>query len=448
VATSARPFWTYWAASTTSGVGTAVTTVALPLTAVTVLDAGPVETGLLAASSYLAWVVLGLPAGAIVHRLPLRATQVVADLVRAVVMLAVPLVWWLGELHLVHLVLAALAVNVAEVFFFTANTTFLPTVVPQHELTSRNSLVSGTQAATQLGGPSVAGLLVQAVGAVPALLVDVASYVASALLLRRLPERREPAPADPSTGSGGTGDARPGMGAMIAEGWRFVVHHPVMAPATWWACAVNLVCGVQAGLFAVYLVRDLDAPPAMVGVLLAADGVGSLLAAAATPWLVRRFGSGRVLLFDGLVGFAGALLIPLGIGVAGWLCFAVGTLVFGASVVPGSVVTRTYRQVASPPELLSRVMATVRFVSWSMIPLGSLAAGLLAARFGSREVLLGSAFVLLAGPVIVGLSVIRHLRDLEDYRPTTTSPSLPPADNNDDAAKEADDDHQVVLGRG
>lgn len=416
MATSARPFWTYWAASTTSGVGTAVTTVALPLTAVTVLDAGPVETGVLAASSYLAWVVLGLPAGAIVHRLPLRATQVVADLVRAAAILALPLVWWLGELSLVHLVLAALAVNVAEVFFFTANTTFLPTVVPQHELTSRNSLVSGTQAATQLGGPSVAGLLVQAVGAVPALLVDVVSYVASALLLRRLPERREPALAD--------GETRPGMGAMIAEGWRFVVRHPVMAPATWWACAVNLVCGVQAGLFALYLVRDLDAPPAMVGVLLAADGVGSLLAAAATPWLVRRFGSARVLLLDGLVGFAGALLIPLGAGGLGWACFAVGTLVFGASVVPGSVVTRTYRQVASPPALLSRVMATVRCVSWSMIPLGSLAAGVLAAQVGNRAVLLGSAFVLLLGPVIVGLSPVRRLRDLEDFDAAETAPDL------------------------
>lgn len=405
--TSARPFWIYWTASTTSGIGTAVTAVALPLTAVTVLDAGPVETGFLAASSYLAWVLLGLPAGAIVHRLPLRATQVVADLVRAAAVLTVPLAWWLGELTLAHLVLAALAVNVAEVFYFTANTTFLPSVVPKHELTSRNSLVSGTQAATQLGGPSAAGLLVQAVGAVPALLVDVISYLASAALLGRLPERREPAPAD--------GTPRAGMRAMIAEGWRFVVRHPVMAPATWWACVINLVCGIQAGLFAVYLVRDLDAPPAMVGVLLAADGLGSLLAAAATPWLVRRFGSARVLLVDGLAGFAGAVLIPLGAGPAGWLCFAIGTFVFGASVVPGSVVTRTYRQVASPPELLSRVMATVRFVSWSMIPVGAVAAGLLAAHLGSATVLIGSAFLLLLGPVILWFSPIRRLRDLEDY---------------------------------
>ncbi|WP_022889441.1 MFS transporter [Agromyces italicus] len=407
MATSARPFWIYWTASTTSGIGTAVTAVALPLTAVTVLGAGPIETGLLAASSYLAWVVLGLPAGAIVHRLPLRATQVVADLVRATAILTVPLAWWLGELSLAHLVITALAVNVAEVIYFTANTTFLPSVVPRHELTSRNSLVSGTQAATQLGGPSAAGLLVQAIGAVPALLVDAVSYLASALLLRRLPERREPAPVD--------GRERPGMRAMIAEGWRFVVRHPVMAPATWWACAVNLVCGVQAGLFAVYLVRELEAPPAMVGLLLAADGLGSLMAAAATPWLVRRFGSARVLLVDGLIGFAGAVLIPLGAGAVGWLCFAIGTLVFGASVVPGSVVTRTYRQVASPPELLSRVMATVRFVSWSMIPLGAVVAGLLAEQVGSRAVLLGSAFVLLLAPIIVWFSPVRRLRDLDDY---------------------------------
>jgi hypothetical protein len=116
----------------------------------------------------------------------------------------------------------------------------------------------------------------------------------------------------------------------------------------------------------------------------------------------------------GFVGFVGALLIPAGAGRMGWVCFALGNLVFAASVVPGSVVTRTYRQVASPPELLSRVMATVRFVSWSMIPLGSVAAGLLAAHLGARPVLFASAFVMLAGPVIVGLSPIRRMRDLGD----------------------------------
>lgn len=401
---AARSFWLYWSAGTLSGVGTAVSAVALPLTAVTVLDASAFEMGMLAAAAYLAWILVGLPAGAIVQRLPLRRVQVVADLVRAVAVLSVPIVWWAGGLSLAQLLLVALAVNFAEVFFFAANTTFLPSVVPKEQLTSRNSLISGTHAATQLGGPSLGGLLVQVVGAVPALVVDALSYLGSALLLRRLPERRQPQPDEPES-----------MAAMIGAGWRFVTRHPVMAPATWWACVVNFVCGVQLALFAYYLVHELDTPPGLVGLLLAAEGVGSLAFAAITPWLVDRIGSARVLLFEGLLGAVGAAVIPLGSGWVGWVCFAVGNLIFAGSVVPGSVVTRTYRQVASPPELLSRVMVTVRFVSWGAIPIGGLLAGLSAEWIGSRATLLVSAALLLIGPLLVWASPIRHLRDLEDF---------------------------------
>ncbi|MGH3351682.1 MAG: MFS transporter [Nocardioides sp.] len=400
----ARSFWLYWSAGTLSGVGTAVTSVALPLTAVAVLDASAFEMGLLAAAGYLAWILIGLPAGAIVQRLPLRRVQVLADLARAAAILSVPLVWWFGGLTLIQLLVVALAVNFAEVLFFAANTTFLPSVVPKEQLTSRNSLISGTHAATQLGGPSLGGLLVQVIGAVPALFVDALSYLGSAILLQRLPERRQ-----------SQGDTSESIASMVAEGWRFVTGHPVMAPATWWACVVNFVCGVQLALFAYYLVHELDTPPALVGILLASEGVGSLAFAAITPWLVRRFGSARLLMFEGLLGVVGAAVIPLGSGWVGWVCFAAGNLLFAGSVVPGSVVTRTYRQVASPPELLSRVMATVRFVSWGCIPVGSLVAGVSAELIGPRLTLLVSAAVLLLGPVILWASPIRHLHDLEDF---------------------------------
>lgn len=402
--TATRSFWTYWAATTTSSMGSAVTTIALPLTAVLVLDAGPFETGLLAAASYLAWIVIGLPAGAIVQRWPLRATQVVTDLVRAAAILSVPLTWWAGHLTLAQLFLVALTLNFAEVLFFSANTTFITSVVPRDQLTGRNSLMSGTHAVTELGGPSLGGLVVQLAGAVPALLLDAVSYVVSAVLLRTLPERRQP----------GADDLTP-VHRRIAEGWRFVTAHPVMAPCTWWACVVNTVCGAQHALFAIYLVRELNAPAAVVGLLLATGGLGALLAAGATPWLVRRFGSARVVLIVGLFGFAGALLLPAGTGHWGWACFAVGNIVFAASVVPGSVVTRTYRQVTSPPELLSRVMGTVRFVSWGCIPLGGLLAGAVAEAAGARTVLLGSAFVLLAAPGILAAGPVRRLRNLEDH---------------------------------
>lgn len=399
-----RAFWTYWGAGTLSNAGTAITSVALPLTAVTVLGATPFEMGLVAAASYLAWILIGLPAGVITQRLPLRSTQVACDALRALAIASVPIAWWLDVLSIPHLIVTALVINLADVVFFAANATFMVAVVPKAELNSRNSLMSGTHAVTQLGGPSIGGLLVQLLGAVPALLVDAVSYFGSAVLLMRLPERELPRP-----------DEQLSVRRMIADGWRYVTRHPVMSRATWWACVVNFVCGVQLALFALYLVRDLDAPAAVVGLLLATEGLGALVFAALTPALVRATGSARVLVVEGVLGAVAAALIPWGHGWVGWAFFAVGNFLFAGSVVPGSVVTRTYRQIASPPELLSRVMATVRFISWGAIPLGAVLGGVLAEQIGARTTLLLTAPLMLVGPLIVWFSPIRRLRHLEDY---------------------------------
>lgn len=400
----ANVFWRWWTAGTTSGLGSAVGAVALPLTAVTVLDASAFEMGLIAAASYVAWIVIGLPAGVIVQRLPMRGAQIAADLARAAAVASIPVAWWAGRLTVGQLVVAALVISFADVVFDVANSTFLPSIVSKEQLQSRNSLTSGTHATTQLGGPSVGGLFVQLLGAVPTLLVDAVSYLVSALLLRTLPERRAEAP-----------DRWPPVRAMIREGWRFVVRHPVMGPCMWAATAANTVCGAQHALYALYLVRELHAKPGLVGLLLAADGAGTLLGAALTNRVTARLGTARALIAAGFVSVAGALAVPFGAGWRGFVAFAVGNVVFSAGVVVLSVVTRTYRQIASPPELLSRVMATVRFVSWGAIPVGGLLAGALAGVLSARAALFVFVAAAACIPLVLLASPVRHLRDLTDH---------------------------------
>jgi hypothetical protein len=223
---SERAFWTYWAASTTSGIGSAVTAVALPLTAVLLLHASTFEMGLLTAASYVAWLVVGLPAGAMVRRMPLRATQVSLDLARAVAIAAIPLAWWAGVLTLWQLVGVALVISFANVFFSVANSTFLPRVVPASKLHARNSFLSGTDAVTQLGGPSLGGVLVQALGAAATMYIDAVSYVVSAAFLRSLPESTAPAASDRSP-----------LWQQVREGWHFVTRHPAMNACMWDAAA-------------------------------------------------------------------------------------------------------------------------------------------------------------------------------------------------------------------
>ncbi|NUR92682.1 MAG: MFS transporter [Nonomuraea sp.] len=403
----ASVFWRWWAAGTASAAGSAVSAVALPLTALTVLDASAFEMGVIAAAGYVAWIVIGLPAGVLVQRLPMRRVQVAADLARAAAVVSVPAAWWLDRLTVVQLVVVALVISFANVVFDVANSTFLPSIVSKEQLQSRNSLTSGTHATTQLGGPSAGGLVVQLLGAVPTLLVDAVSYLVSALLLRTLPERRSEAP-----------DRWPPVREMIGEGWRFVARHPVMGPCMWAATAANTVCGAQHALYALYLVRELHAEPGLVGLLLAADGVGTLIGAAVTNRLTARLGTARALVVAGFVAVAGAVVVPLGAGWQGFAAFAVGNVVFGVGIVVISVVTRTYRQIASPPELLSRAMATVRFVSWGAIPIGGLVAGAVAGALGGRTTLLIFVVAAVCIPLVLLASPIRRLRDLTDYEGT------------------------------
>ncbi|WP_285557745.1 MFS transporter [Actinoplanes regularis] len=399
-------FWRWWTASATSQLGSAVGRMALPLTALTVLHASAFEMGLITAATYLAYLLISLPAGVIVHRLPLRGIQVGADLIRALAVASVPLAWWAGLLTIAQLLVVALVISFANVLFDVANQTFLPEIVPAEQLQSRNSLISGTHAANDLGGPSLGGMVVQLLGAVPTLLVDVASYLFSASLLRTLPARRsEPA------------GHQPPMTELIREGWHYVTRHPIIGPAMWDATATNLVCGAMLALFPYYLFRELHAAPWLVGLLIATDGLGSLVGAMLTTRFTRRVGTARALIIAAFVGVAGALIIPLGTGTTAFAAFAAGNTVFAISTVVLSVTTRTYRMTASPPHLLSRVIATVKFVSWGAIPLGGLIAGALAGPLGARTTLLLFGALTAISPVIYLTSKVRGLRDLTDDAP-------------------------------
>lgn len=386
-----------------SNVGDAITTVALPLTAVTVLHASNFEVSVLTAATFGAWALIGLPAGVVVHRLPLRATQVAMDLIRAGALVSIPLAAWAGVLTIAQLVGVALLVSLATVVFDVGNSTFLVNVVGKAELTRRNSLTSGTFAVTQTGGPSLGGVLVQLTGAAGALVADVVSYVISAVVLSRLPR----------TDSGSV-DRATTVRRAIRDGWRYVMQHPVIRPCAAMAMSVNFVCGGFIALTPLFLVRTLHAPLGLVGVLMATEGGGTLVGAAITTRLARRYGSARSLVLASAFGAAMALLMPPATGGLGLLLFAVGNAGFAGGVVALSVLTRTHRQETTPPQVLSRVMATVRFVSWGVVPLGALLAGGVASAYGVRSAFWLFAALTLVVPVIARMSAVGRRRELAD----------------------------------
>lgn len=403
-ATDSRMFWRFWFSSTVSRTGSNITAVALPLVALSTLHASTFQVTLLAAASQAAWLLLGLPAGVIVQKVPLRGLQVTMDLVCAVAMGSIPAAWWLEGLTFGHLLFTALITSLATVLFDIANSTYLPALVSKDELTARNSLISATDAVTQTGGPSVSGLLIKAVGAVDVLVIDSISYLVSAVTLWTLPERRPKAlPQVP-------------VGALIREGCAFVMRHPVMRPCVIWATVNNFFTAALMALTPLYLVREVGTSPTVVGLVIAADGVGSLIGSIVASRLSARVGTARAIIVSGVVGGALALVIPMTTtqGTIGF--FIVGNAAVAMAVVIGSILTRTHRQVESPPELLSRVMATVRFISWGALPLGALLSGVLADSLGLRPALWMVCAGFLLAPLVLIMSTVRKLRDLSEVR--------------------------------
>lgn len=397
-----RTFWVYWLASTTSLFGSSLTRVALPLTAVTVLGASALQMGLLTAASYIAWLIIGLPAGALLSGRRMRKAQIQLDVLRGLALATIPIAYFADRLTFSHVLIVVLAVSFADVMFEVANMTYLPRIVERSELHARNSLVSGTAATTQLAGPSLAGLLVQLVGSVVTILIDVITYLVSAALIRALPEVE--------TSADRTSDP---LGRSIAEGWRYVVRHPIINPCMWSVTVINFVAGGHLTLFSLYLVRDLRVPVGGVGALLAVEGVGALIAASVCASMGRRFGTARSSVLATAIAIFGAALIPLGSGKGGWVTFALGSILFAFGVVLISTLTRTHRQLATPDPLLSRVLSTVRFVSWGAVPIGGLTTGVVASSWGNRPSLILLAAILGLSTVILLASPVRRLRDLE-----------------------------------
>ncbi|MGO4750445.1 MFS transporter, partial [Streptomyces sp. 2MCAF27] len=185
-----RDFRTLFTATALSQLGTSIGYLAVPLIAVTALDASPGQVGLLATLSTAAFLVIGLPSGAWVDRMRHRRVLIAADLTRAVLFASVPVAWALDALTLHQLYAVVLLNGGATVFFDVASQSFLPQLVGRDGLVRANAAVVGLQAAGNVAGRGAGGALVQLLTAPLAVVSVGACYLASALRLigiRRTP---------------------------------------------------------------------------------------------------------------------------------------------------------------------------------------------------------------------------------------------------------------------
>jgi MFS family permease len=197
-----------WLGQSVSLLGSAVTNIALPLVAVGLLQATVFQMGVLRALAFIPYIVLGLYVGVWVDRLRRRPVLIVANTIRALVLLVVPLSAVAGQLRIEVLYGVALAVGVASLFFEFAYQAYLPSLIPADALVDGNSKLAQSESVARIVGPAVGGFLIQVLSAPMAIIIDAASYVVSAVTLILITDREARAVAK----------TRPAIHREIAEG--------------------------------------------------------------------------------------------------------------------------------------------------------------------------------------------------------------------------------------
>ncbi|HTZ42716.1 MAG TPA: MFS transporter [Jatrophihabitans sp.] len=399
-----RPFWT---AATVSSFGTYVTTLAIQVLVVLTLHGGAAEVGLVSAARWLPYLLFGVLAGVFVDRVRRRPVLVTTDLVRCLLLVAVPALAVSHRLTLATLMAFMAAFGTMSLANDAASQSFLPRLVPPRLLTRANARLDQSDAVAQTSGPALAGGLVSLLTAPWAVLIDAASYLASGLLLLRV--RAVEPPSRQLSLRGVRGEA--------AEGLRWLYRHRTLAPyvlSTHGWFLVNAIAGAALPLFAL---RTLGLSPFGLGLALAAAGGGGLLGALNAAVLGARFGAGCIVVASiAGNGAAWAIIASGWHGPAGWMVFGTGEFLLGLTMGTANANEMGYLQSVTPDHLQGRSNATRRSINRAMIVIGAPLGGVLADTVGYRPVLCAAAagFALVA--VALAVSPYRHARLDEPVR--------------------------------
>ncbi len=369
-------FLRFWTSDAVSMFGTYVTAQALQVLAILTLAASAFELGMLRAAQWLPYLLFGLVAGVFVDRYRRKPILVGADVLRAVLLAAIPISMAAGVLTIAGLIGIVFAVGLMSLVYEAAHQSFLPSLVPKPLLAQANARLEQTSAVAQVGGQAFAGYLIRFAGAPMAILVDAGSYLVSAVLLAGVRVDEADLPPPPGGRS---------IRAELAEGWRWVYRHHALAPLALASHAWFLFTSMVSAIYAYFVIRELGFDAGAYGATLAVGGVGAIVGSSLALRAGDRFGVGPVVV-------AGMWLAPVGYGLValadsgfgGLVVLAVAQFVFWFSVGISSPLEMAYRQAVTPGRLLGRVNATMRSMNRAAVVIGG------AARWWARRVAWGA----------------------------------------------------------
>jgi MFS family permease len=386
-------FRRFWLAESVSGFGTYITTIALQVLVVATLGGTATDVGLLNASRWLPYLLLGLVVGALIDRRRRRPVLVATDLGRGILLGLIPLLWLLGALSLPVLLVIVAAIGVLTLLNDSSTQSYLPRLVPREGLLGANARLDQSAAVAQTSGPLIAGGLVSLVGAPLAVLVDAATYLFSAIVQAGI-RVVEPPPVVEKLH----------LRRDIAEGLRWVYRHRTLAPAAITSHVWFLFNSMLTTAFVPFVLLSLGLSALELGIAFAAAGVTGLLGALLSTRLGLRWGVGPVVIAGHLImagGWAVIALVPSGNPWITVALLAVGQGLYGFALGIQNANEMGYRQAVTPDELQGRVNTTIRSINRAAIVLGAPLGGILADSIGYRP----TFWIAIAGFVLVAVAL-------------------------------------------
>lgn len=404
-----RAYWRLFSASAVSNIGDGVLVGALPLLAARATDS-ELSVGLMSAFFTLPWLVLSLPAGAVVDRADPRRVMLVTDLGRAALVAGLAVAAAVSDVDIWMLWVLALGLGVGEVFFDSASQAIVPAVVGADQLERANGwrysaeLVGNTFVGMPLGSVLFAAAVWLPFG------IDAASFAVAAVLVATLPSRRRSA----ATRHDADAASRPSITADIADGFRWLRGHGLMRDLAIALAVANLAFAMVESTFVLYLTREIGVDERLFGVTVAAMGIGGAVAGLAAGRVIDAVGRRWTIV---AVAALPVLTMALLAGAADpWV--VVG-LVMAQSVLVTvwSVAAVSLRQHLVPEHLFGRVNGVFRWLSWGAMPVGAAAGGAIAQATSLRGPYVAGAWLLAGAALLVLARVAPFVPDGDGAQP-------------------------------
>lgn len=412
-----RRFATYWAGQGISQLGDRVTELALPFIAVTTLHASAPMVGMLTAAVWAPHILSLLIGTWVDHHARKRRLLVIADIVRAVVLLSLPLAHWFGVVTMGQLVVVALLAGLGQVLYQTAYPSFFVSLVRRDQFVEANSLLSSTRSVSFVGGPALAGGLIQVLTAPVALVVDAVTFLVSAVLIGRV--RVEDRRVDAAEG---------GLLRRAREGMALVLRHPYLRASLACVSTINFFNFVVAALLILFASRQLDLSAGAIGLALGIGATGGVLGAVLAGRITRRLGVGRTICVGAVLFSAPFALLPLADGPLWARMGMLGLVEFisGFGVMLLDVPLNALQTAVTPDAVRSRVAGAFSSVNYGIRPVGAVLGGFLGEWIGVGTTMVVAAvggtlaILWLVGSPIPGT---RTIEDLDEVLPEPVSGS-------------------------